>query len=66
MKFQLNWKNIAALLTGIAGITAALGGYVPDAYAEVIGGLSAGLLTVAGLLGDRDGDGIPNVVDADR
>ena len=64
MKFDPNWKNVAALLTGIAGVVAAVSGYVPPEYAEVVAGIGSGLLVLAGLFGDSDGDGIPNLVDA--
>lgn len=64
MKFDLNWKNIAALLTGIAGVVAAVSGHVPPEYSEIVAGVGSGLLVLAGLFGDSDGDGIPNLVDA--
>ena len=77
MKFDPNWKNLAALLTGASGLVVTLGGAVPSILSafgvevdhgvatQIVGGLSGALLTLAGLLSDDDGDGVPNIVDPD-
>lgn len=75
MKFDFNWRNLAALLTGVAGLVVSLGGSVPsmlsalgvefdpEMAAQMVGGASAVLLTLAGQFSDDDGDGVPNIAD---
>ncbi len=64
MQINVNWRNIAALLSGIAAVVASLSGYVPADYADLTAGIGSGLLVLAGLFRDDDGDGVPNIVDA--
>ena len=64
MKFAVNWRNIAALLTGMASVVASVVGYVPAEYADATAVIGSILLIFAGLFGDDDGDGRPNLIDA--
>jgi len=64
MRFQVNWPNIAALLTGMASVVASVSGYVPAEYANTTAVIGSFLLILAGLFGDDDGDGRPNLIDA--